>query len=608
MEPKASRARGAAAGIVAFVALSFSQTAVAAESCQLAQLAELPVTMVGTRPTVPGKINGQDVSFLVDTGAFYSMLSPAVSARLGLQTHMISGLYVEGIGGSTDARSAVVDRFGLGDMSFKSAEFLVLNGAGPGVAGLIGQNITNKVDVEFDLANGVMRFMRAQNCPTGASMDYWAPGKASVASMLPAANEKDKRITAYASVNGKRVQVLFDTGASLSGLTLGAAARAGVKPDSPGVVQTPGSVGIGSRMVRTWLGTFDSFSIGGEEVRNTRMRFSEAAIGDSDMLLGADFFLSHRIYFSQAQRKIYFTYNGGPVFRLDETAAQRATQIAATPSNAGAVPGAPTGEPTDAAGYARRAAAFLGRRDAPHAIEDLTHAIALAPDDPDNYFRRADARIQNRQPVLALADLDEGLKRRPDDTPSLLRRAALYIAAGDRDRGKADLDAASKLKAPDPSVRLNIANLYRNADFLDAALAAYTAWILDNPKDGQMAEALNGRCWTRAAQRRDLDLGLKDCDAAVRMKPGSPDMLDGRGLTHLARGEIDQAIADYDAALKIQPRAPFILYSRGVAKARKGLTAEGKADADAAIAMNARITDAAKRFGLVFDAAPAPLP
>jgi hypothetical protein len=37
---------------------------------------------------------------------------------------------------------------------------------------------------------------------------------------------------------------------------------------------------------------------------------------DVDMLIGADFFLSHRIYVANSQRKLYFTYNGGPVFNL----------------------------------------------------------------------------------------------------------------------------------------------------------------------------------------------------------------------------------------------------------------------------------------------------
>ena len=30
------------------------------------------------------------------------------------------------------------------------------------------------------------------------------------------------------------------------------------------------------------------------------------------MLLGADFFLSHRIYVANSRDKLYFTYNGGP--------------------------------------------------------------------------------------------------------------------------------------------------------------------------------------------------------------------------------------------------------------------------------------------------------
>jgi hypothetical protein len=32
------------------------------------------------------------------------------------------------------------------------------------------------------------------------------------------------------------------------------------------------------------------------------------------MLLGADFFRSHRVYVSLGQRKVYASYLGGPVF------------------------------------------------------------------------------------------------------------------------------------------------------------------------------------------------------------------------------------------------------------------------------------------------------
>jgi hypothetical protein len=69
----------------------------------------------------------------------------------------------------------------------------------------------------------------------------------------------------------------------------------------------------------TWLpriAPFQSFRIGGEEIRNTRLRIGDTGLDDVDMLLGADFFLSHRIYVANSQNKVYFTYKGGPVLDL----------------------------------------------------------------------------------------------------------------------------------------------------------------------------------------------------------------------------------------------------------------------------------------------------
>jgi hypothetical protein len=33
------------------------------------------------------------------------------------------------------------------------------------------------------------------------------------------------------------------------------------------------------------------------------------------MLLGADFLRAHRVYVAHSQRRMYFTYEGGPVFQ-----------------------------------------------------------------------------------------------------------------------------------------------------------------------------------------------------------------------------------------------------------------------------------------------------
>jgi hypothetical protein len=68
--------------------------------------------------------------------------------------------------------------------------------------------------------------------------------------------------------------------------------------------------------VQTWIAPFASFRIGDEEIRNTHLRIWDTGLRDVDMLIGADFFLSHRIYVASSQHKLYFTYNGGPVFNL----------------------------------------------------------------------------------------------------------------------------------------------------------------------------------------------------------------------------------------------------------------------------------------------------
>jgi predicted aspartyl protease len=110
--------------------------------------------------------------------------------------------------------------------------------------------------------------------------------------------------------------VLFDTGAPRSVLTLDAARRAGITPTSAGVVSGGEWRGIGPGSGQTWIAPFASFKIGDEEVRNTHLRIGAEQLNGVDMLLGADFFLSHRIYVATGQRKLYFTYNGGPVFDL----------------------------------------------------------------------------------------------------------------------------------------------------------------------------------------------------------------------------------------------------------------------------------------------------
>src|SRR6185312_11333859 len=105
------------------------------------------------------------------------------------------------------------------------------------------------------------------------------------------------------------------------------------------------------RPAATWSAPFDRVALGTEAVLHTRLRVTETSLAGNDMLLGADFFLAHRIYVSRMQRRIYFTYNGGPVFRLRRTPAVTWSFMGAADADQGN--GDPNA-PVDPAGFARR--------------------------------------------------------------------------------------------------------------------------------------------------------------------------------------------------------------------------------------------------------------
>jgi len=365
-----------------------------------------------------------------------------------------------------------------------------------------------------------------------------------------------------------------------------------VKIDDPGV--TSGGVwgGIGHGLNQTWIAPFQEVDIGGEQVKNTRLRIADLQLPDADMVIGADFFLSHRIYVSKTQRKLYFTYNGGPVFNLD--VGPGATPPSPAPATVAAASSA-SDQPTDAAGFTRRGAAFEARQEYVLAIADFGRAAELEPTEPQHFVDRARARLQNRQILLALGDLDQALALKPTDVAALLLRGQVRLAYGKADNAKIDFEAALSV---DPAVRLKIADAYARADRFDEALANFDLWIASHPKNEDLAAPLGGRCWVRALAGRDLDKALADCNEALRLWPGEPQLLNSRGLVFLRLKQPDRAIADYNAALKVAPRLAWSLYGRGVAEQSKGETTEGDADLAAALAIAPRLAEEARKNGV----------
>jgi tetratricopeptide (TPR) repeat protein/predicted aspartyl protease len=629
--------------------------------CTIGRIAELPVTMNGLRPMVTAKINGADAQFIADSGAFFSFIAPASAAEFKLRTEPAPfRLMIQGVGGRTEAQVTTVKEFTLAGVPLRNVQFVVAGSQpGGGAVGLLGQNVLRIADVEYDLSNGAIRLMKPDGCGKTV-MAYWVKD-AEVYSVIDIAwaTAGSPHTTSTAYLNGVKVRVLFDTGASTSVLNLRTAERAGVRTDAPGVVKAGYSRGIGSRAVETWIAPFESFKIGDEEVKHTKLRIGAIGTNEVDMLIGADFFLSHRIYVASSQRKLYFTYNGGPVFNLTSapppmtassggaaandsppsasgstteappttTTAAAPTTVASTttpasaadtdtgtgsvpdpgdstpPPAAGPPPPIPAGEPTDAAGFARRGSAFAARRDFSHAIADLTRACELAPTEATYFYMRGRARLASRQPVLALEDFHKTLQLKPDHVQALMSVAGMRLSQGRSDPAGvaaviADLDKVSATVAKEADIRLDLGNLYARAEAYEPALAQFDLWLEKHRGDVRVADASGSRCRAKGMLAQDLDKALADCNRAVKARAGVPFFLDSRALVYLRLANYDKAIADYDAVLALQPKNPWALHCRGLAKLHKGLTTEGQVDIAAAKAISPRAADQAARRGL----------
>jgi tetratricopeptide (TPR) repeat protein len=588
-------------------------TAGAANRCRLLMSKPLPVRMEGLRPVITARIDGVDARFIVDTGSFFDFLSPAAAAQFKLPLkYAPPWYYVRGVGGAVLPQIATAKTFSVAGLSANDAVFLVGdNDLQGGEVGLLGQNIFRIADVDFDFADGVLRFVKPQHCGD-AMLAYWATSSQDIGEVhLHWTSKERPELMGKASVNGRELEVLFDTGSPRSILSLAAARSAGITPQTPGVVPAGETSGVGSHTIRVWSAPVAKFEIGGEAIEHTHLLIGDIGLDEvgADMLLGSDFFLAHHIYVAYSQNELYFTYNGGPVFDLNarrpaqaasasKTAATggpagasppaaapsgtpapssgAAPTAAATPQGAtsqsghspgsSAAPGAapPSDNPTDAAGFMRRGMAETSRGELPQAIADLTRACELAAADADCRYRRGIAYWRNDNPRLALADFDDAVKLAPGDYAARLARAELQfprLHAGIA----GDLDAVNRLAPQEADLRLQLSTLYGSIGQYAAAAHQLDLWVRYHPQDVRLPAALGLRCWALGAAGVQLDQALSDCNRAMRATltashsafwrlthrapPGPGWLLRNRSLVYLRRGEFDQAIADDDAAL-----------------------------------------------------------
>ncbi len=319
---------------VAAVALACGATHAAAQAgkCRFLEIVEWPVRVVANHIVVDGAINGHAVGVMLDTGATISSIERQSAESLQLPLRDAPGRRIVGIGGEVQAALAVVDEFKLGEVATQSLQLLVTGDPARRSPWdvVLGEDFLQRFDVEFDLAHDRVRLFQPRDCDN-VSLAYWTKEGVAEAA-IDALRDSHPRIEFTVKVNDRKVEAMLDSGAAVSIIPLADVAALGITPESPGVTPAGMLGGMGERRVPMWSAQFASFALGNESIPDIRIAFGDVwkdtalkSLGSNvakrmtvqePMIVGADFLRAHRMLVSHSQRRLYFSYVGGPVFAV----------------------------------------------------------------------------------------------------------------------------------------------------------------------------------------------------------------------------------------------------------------------------------------------------
>jgi len=299
------------------------------------QVAELPLDPHWYGVVADGQINGQPVKVLVDTGSSLSMISRAAAVKMGLAFRPVTGVSLYGIGGQRQAYGTTVTSLQIGQLVAKNIDLLGSDSIGnPQIAMVLGNDILSQFDVEFDLADHVLRLFKPEGC-VADQLAYWNKPY-SLAPLLPTSRDSPS-IRTPVSLNGQTISAELDSGAGASVVDAAAAARVGVVIDTSVTTEPARGIGQAPRPVK--IGQFKTFALGEEKIGNVRLglirlvadmqmtdqqtdtRIAQSVSGDVEpmMLIGQDFLRSHRVLVANREHALLFSYLGGPVFATPAT-------------------------------------------------------------------------------------------------------------------------------------------------------------------------------------------------------------------------------------------------------------------------------------------------
>jgi predicted aspartyl protease len=244
---------------------------------------------------------------LLDTGAEWTIMTPAAANRVGAQTPRIEfQRQIRGLSGSLATNEVELRSFAAGETAIPWRRVRVASLNMPSVFsgpldGVLGADTLSSFDIDLDLPHHRMVFYGKQSCP-GA-----APAWAEPYATIPARKTFSNHLSFPAQLEGRQIETFVDTGAQLSVLSSKAALSLGVTEAVLSRDRATLTLGAAAERLNSHLHRFSHMEVGGEVVRNPALIVADVSLKDADLVLGIDFLGSRRIWLSYGSQQIFLS-------------------------------------------------------------------------------------------------------------------------------------------------------------------------------------------------------------------------------------------------------------------------------------------------------------
>ena len=282
----------------------------------------------GTRIYVPVVIDSASREMLLDTGAPFSMVSPAAVKALDLPSRATDWRMYD-LSGSYGQYGIRAKTFAVGHLRWRRVDFFEMGSnqniggqfTGTKLIGVLGANMLKGFDVDIDYGSNTLSILSPDHCP--GHVIYW---KTNAIAAVPMSLNDGGQITVRVRLDGVVLNAIVDTGASKSVLDLSTAeSDFSLTPGSPGTPAAgyvPGGNGDSFFLHRFHSLTLNGISVSNPElllVHNAARRhldhgpalgslFSHQSSRDlSPLLIGGDILQHFHVYIAYHEHMLYIT-------------------------------------------------------------------------------------------------------------------------------------------------------------------------------------------------------------------------------------------------------------------------------------------------------------